>query len=158
MKKAEIIFGAASILFASLFFVLAGSFPGARAPDVGMAFYPRILVVLIILLSASIILQAIRKRPVAESVENDVVPFFDTVDGGLKRVLIMIGMTIIYQQLLTVGGFLVITPIYLIILMLVFHASSWWKIVLISLATTLFIYIAFQVLLKIPLPTGIFYN
>jgi uncharacterized membrane protein YwaF len=62
MKKAEIIFGAASILFASLFFVLSGSFPAARAPDVGMAFYPRILVILIIILSVIIILHGVRKK------------------------------------------------------------------------------------------------
>lgn len=158
MKKAEIIFGAASILFASLFFILAGDFPAARAPDVGMAFYPRILVIIIILLSSIIILHGIRKKEASQSEEAETLPFFDTENNGLKRVLIMIALTVIYQQLLTVAGFLVITPIYLIILMLVFHASSWWKIGLISLATTLFIYIAFQILLKIPLPTGIFYN
>ena len=65
MKKAEITFGAASILFASLFFVLAGDFPAARAPDVGMAFYPRILVILIIILSSIIILHGVRKKQVS---------------------------------------------------------------------------------------------
>ena len=156
MKKAEIVFGTTSILFALLFFVLAGSFPEPRAQDVGMAFYPRILVGLIIVLSLIIIFQAFKKQRPGEDEEQ--VPFFDTSDNGLRRVIIMIVLTVIYQQTINLGGFLIVTPIYLIILMLVFRASSPWKIVLISSLTTFVIYLSFQILLKIPLPTGIFYN
>ncbi len=155
MRKAEITFGVAAILFAALFFILAGAFPEPKSRDVGMAFYPRILSGLIVLLSLSVIYQAIRKKRPESSGQE---PMFDTEEGGLKRVFLMIGLTVVYQQVIGFAGFLVVTPIYLIILMLVFHAASLWRIVLISGSTTLVIYLAFQRMLKIPLPTGIFYN
>jgi hypothetical protein len=155
LRKAEVIFGVAAILLAALFFVLSGSFPDSRSREVGMAFYPRVVSTIIFLLSLTVIYEAIKKKRPEPA---DQKPLFAMKDGGFFRALIMIGMTLVYLLVLSYLGFLIITPIFLIILMMVYKASSMWKIVLISGVTTLVVYVTFQLFLKIPLPTGIFYN
>ena len=157
MRKAEVIFGTATILVAVLFIALAGSFPDSRGDDVGMAFYPRMMGFIIIALSTVVIFQSFRKKPETSTGEKEE-PFFDIEDKGIYRVLVMIAMTLFYASVLGVLGFLVITPIYLIVLMFIFKAGSVKRILLVSVLTTLAIYIVFQRLLLIPLPTGIFYT
>ncbi len=154
-KKAEIVFGGAAVLFALLFFILAGNFPGARGHDVGMAFYPRVLSILIIVLSVIVILQGItRKETESESRES----LFYTEDKGVQRVVLLILATLIYPYLLQYAGFLILTPVYLGFLMWVIKAGKAKKILFLALLTTVLIYVVFQRLLKIPLPTGLFYN
>ncbi|WP_319477206.1 tripartite tricarboxylate transporter TctB family protein [Marispirochaeta aestuarii] len=154
-KKAEIVFGGAAILFALLFFILAGDFPGARGHDVGMAFYPRVLSVLIIVLSFIVIFQGItRKETETESTGT----LFYTEDNGVRRVVLLILATLIYPYLLQYAGFLILTPVYLGFLMWVIGAGKLPRILLLSVLTTVLIYVIFQRMLKIPLPTGLFYN
>ena len=156
MRKAEIIFGIAAIALAALFFVISGSFPSARGHDVGMAFYPRILVVLIVLLSLAVIIESVKKMRGASASEEDAQPLFETAEGGVRRVLLVIGLTLAYAYLLGILGFVVVTPFYLLILMMSLKAGKLWKMILISAATTLVIYVAFRIFLRIPLPIGIF--
>ncbi len=156
MRKAEIIFGIATILFAAVFIFLSGSFPDSRGDDVGMAFYPKMLSFIIVALSAIVIFQGVKRPKPAAGEKTE--PIFDREDNGIFRVVVMIIMTLIYASVLGFLGFLVISPLYLIVLMLVFKAGTIKKIVLVSCLTTLAIYVVFQRLLLIPLPTGIFYN
>lgn len=156
MRKAEIIFGIVSIALAAVFFVVSASFPTARGHDVGMAFYPRILVVLIVLLSLVVILESVMKMRGASVSEEESQPLFETAEGGVRRVLLVIGLTLVYAYLLGIVGFVVVTPLYLLILMASLKAGKLWKMILISVATTLVIYVAFRIFLRIPLPIGIF--
>ena len=154
-KKAEIVFGGAAIVLALLFFTLAGDFPGARGHDVGMAFYPRVLSILIIGLSLIIIFQGInRNETEAESTET----LFYREEKGVQKVILLIIATLIYPFVLQYAGFLILTPVYLGFLMWIIGAGKIQRIVLLSVLTTVLIYVIFQRLLKIPLPTGLFYN
>lgn len=154
MRKAEVIFGLVVLIFSAIFLKITFSFPRPMGPDVGMAFYPRLLLGVIFILVIIIIYSALTR----ERDKRDEKPLFDIKGGGFKRIVYAIALTVIYQQLLDWAGFLIITPVYLVIMMRILNGGKYRKLIVISVATTLLIYIVFQRSLKIPLPTGIFYN
>jgi len=149
-KKAEIILSLMFIAIAGYFYYLSTSLREPAGGDVGGAFYPRILIIGMVLLSINMIVGAIRKNTFDEEG-----PLFDLKEGGLYRVLIAVGLSVIYFFTLDIGGFLITSTIFLIALMTMMKAGKIWFRIIISLAVVLIVWYVFMVFLRVPLPRGI---
>lgn len=74
-------------------------------------------------------------------------------DPGTRRLGLMLGVSVLYLLLLGRGlPYWATTGGYLIAVMLVFRAASWWQILLISAGTTATVAYVFNRIFAIPLP------
>jgi len=151
VRKAEITAALTVLVIVVIFYFQTTELPPPIGHDVGGAFYPRLLMGGLVILSLSLLFGALTgKRTESEA------PVFHVKEGGLVRVLIVIGATIAYQQIVRWFGFLLVTPLYLLLLMGLLRAGKPWLMVVVSLAVTLVVWGIFSEFLKVPLPTGIF--
>ena len=150
MKKAEIIVSMIFIIFSSVLLNLSRSFPSPKGNDVGCSFFPRTLSIFLILLSLLLLFNSIKKDK-NHSTQDSNDPY------ALIRVLIVIILTVAYRYVIDYIGFLILTPFYLIILMLLIKVENIKKSIVLSVSITMFIWLAFYYLLQMPLPNGILF-
>ena len=89
--------------------------------------------------------------------KNEKGKLFDWASPGMVRNLLLFALSAVYCSLLSYIGFLILTPICLLIMMLIMQRKGMlgWMMFS-SLAATAAIYMVFQVLLDVPLPTWSF--
>jgi hypothetical protein len=73
---------------------------------------------------------------------------------GLRRLGIVVGVTIAYVALLNVTGMVLGTMLFLVVLMRFLDRCGWLLTLAVALATAAFIYLVFARWLRVPLPTG----
>jgi hypothetical protein len=125
---------------------------GLRAspgPDVGGSFYPRILVYATLILSIKLLYNALKREG------KDSEQLFDFENGGFRKVISVIIISVIYLYLLDIIGFLLLTPFYLFLLLTIIEAKNLTYRLLISILTTVIVMYVFQNFLNIPFPSGI---
>jgi hypothetical protein len=76
------------------------------------------------------------------------------VTTGLDKVAIMAGLLLVYFVLVEYIGFYLASPIYLAVAMMALGQKSKKVLLLVSVITTLTIYVSFNVLLEMYMPTG----
>src|SRR5688500_16165333 len=74
---------------------------------------------------------------------------------GLRRLLLVMGATVVFVALLNTIGMVVGTTLSLIVLMRFLDRCAWPLTVAVALATAAFIYLVFGRWLKVPLPVGV---
>jgi len=74
---------------------------------------------------------------------------------GLRRLLLVMGATVVFVALLNTIGMVVGTTLFLIVLMRFLDRCAWPLTVAVALATAAFIYLVFGRWLKVPLPVGV---
>jgi len=150
MKKAEIFISLFFMNFSIIIFKMSDSFPSLKGHDVGSGFFPRMLSIILIFLSLLLLFGCFKKKNsiFAENNEKsiDILPSI--------RVIIVIILTIAYRYLLEYVGLLILSPLYLIILMLLIKVEDFKKSVFLSIFVTITLWFIFCYLLKMPLPTG----
>ncbi|MGI6097144.1 MAG: tripartite tricarboxylate transporter TctB family protein [Dethiobacteria bacterium] len=151
MRKAEITSAVLIWGIVILFFYMTLDFPGPTATDVGGAFYPRILLATLAILSIFLLYGAVFKPKVDEK-------FAVNKEGLLKRVLPVIIVSIIYQQVVSLIGFLYLTPFYFLALMYIIGLKKIRSMVIASLVVTLTVWFVFRQFLQVPLPMGILFK
>lgn len=130
--------------------IMSASFPPSDNPSIpGPIFFPRLVVIIMVVLTVLMAAENVRI--------NDKSKLFDLANPGLKRNLKIFVISAIYCFLLNYIGFLILTPIALLIMMLVLKRQGLfgWKIFS-SFVATAAIYLVFEVLLDVPLPTWSF--
>lgn len=148
-KKAEIIWAIIFIAYGALFYYLTLDLRPPSGPDVGGAFYPRLLVYATLILSLKLLYNGF-KRDVKDS-EG----IFDFENGGFWNVILVIIISFSYLFLLDIIGFLLLTPVYLFLLLTIIEAKNFYYRILISILTTVIVMYVFQNFLNVPFPTGI---
>jgi hypothetical protein len=74
-------------------------------------------------------------------------------DVGTRRLGLMLGLSVLYCLLLGRGlPYWLTTGVYLLAVMLTFRAGPWWRILLVSAATTATVAYVFSRVFAIPLP------
>jgi len=101
---ADVLISIAFIILSILVFLGTGKFPELNLNDPGPAFFPKILSVILLILSTALLLSAIKNRKGA----------FNTKDW--KKVLFTLALLLLYYFALDILGFLVSTSLFLIIL------------------------------------------
>lgn len=126
--------------------IMTASFPPSDNPSIpGPVFFPRVVAIIMVVLAVLMAVENVRT--------NDNNKLFDLANPGLKRNVRLFVISAAYCFLLNYIGFLILTPIVLLIMMFALKRQGLlgWKIFS-SFVATAAIYLVFEVLLDVPLP------
>jgi len=119
-----------------------------------LSFYPRLLGWFIFIASLIILFRQFSKREEKDDDKTQAVPSFKNV-ALLKRMGGSIVLVIAYMSLISIVGYLLLTPIFLFAFISLLGNRNWVMIILVSILLTSLVYFFFWMLLYIPLPEGI---
>lgn len=105
--------------------------------------FPIVMGVIILALSVSLIIQAIKNKTWKSG-------GFDRVDW--LRITVVLVLTFVYVWLLPLLGFIAVSIPYLALFLFVLGEKRWWLVGIIAAGTTLGLYYSFGVLLSVYLP------
>ena len=119
-----------------------------------LAFYPRLLGWSIFIISFIILLAQFSKR---EGKDDDKTQAVRSFKNGalLKRMGGSIVLVTAYMSLISIVGYLLLTPIFLFAFISLLGNRNWVMIILVSILLTSLVYFFFWILLYIPLPEGV---
>ncbi|MEO6163220.1 MAG: tripartite tricarboxylate transporter TctB family protein [Candidatus Binatia bacterium] len=148
MKRFEIAAAAALAGFAGYILfestrLRIGSF---RVPQTG--FFPRVLGILLVLLTLIELLRALRQPESANAPGKIASEGWFRIGATLAT---MLGFALVMEQL----GFLLATFFLMVLLLRAIEAPRWPKVLIVALITSLLSYGLFAWLLGVPLPAGI---
>ncbi|HZG73319.1 MAG TPA: tripartite tricarboxylate transporter TctB family protein [Chondromyces sp.] len=140
------IIGCVFFLIVGIWFLVNALFlPGSQnSVDVGPAAFPILSAVGIILASVFYMIREIGKRK-AESGEKIII-------NDRNKVLISMGLLVLYALVMQLAGYYIASAIFVPVFLFVTGVRSLLKVVPVSIGFILFVYVAFDVLLEIPLP------
>lgn len=130
-------------LFAAVF-IFSASFPAPHQAQLGAAVFPRIVVILLAVEALYIALKSFKKTA-SGSLE---------IQNASKVALAFITL-LAYGLLLKKVGFVILTPIFITLLLMMMKFSRTLINIITALVTTGAIYVVFKLLLSVPLPEGI---
>lgn len=158
MKKISDAISIVFIVVAAAFFAIAGSFPEGTNGAVGPGWFPRIMCVIIIVLSViNLVTTNIAYRQMTDEERQ-------TDNSGLKIfsrdyaiVWISMGLTLVYVMCVQYVGFVVSSLVYILGMNIYYKVYQISKIatVAIPIAVTGILYYIFTNLLHVVLPSGI---
>lgn len=143
LKNSSIQEGIFLIIFAALIINESLKYTKFSSWALSPALFPIMISCFIIVLATSLIINGIK--------EEDSKPKGTLIDKW-KNPILVLALTIIYLILLPIFHFVTSTIIYLISLLLVLGEKKWYTIALISITTTMIIYVMFDLLLSVRLP------
>jgi hypothetical protein len=148
MKKANIIASIVIVIFTGFYAYLTSQLPARNLPNtLGSAFMPWLLATLLFSLSVCLlIVNAVR------GTREDADPNISLKEGF--SVIFLTVFVYVYVKAIEMLGFIAITPFFLAALMWISGARKWKEITLLSIASTLGIYLFFQKIFKVILPHG----
>jgi putative tricarboxylic transport membrane protein len=147
MRSADRTAGAVLLVFALAFGAAALKQYAFWAPTgPGPAFLPFWLGVVMALLATMLLVGALRTQDAGA----DWLPNRE----GLRRLAIVVGVTVAFVALLNVTGMVLGTLLFLIVLMRFLDRCAWPLTLAVALATAAFIYLVFARWLRVPLPVG----
>ncbi|AEE92223.1 conserved membrane protein of unknown function [Tepidanaerobacter acetatoxydans Re1] len=151
MKRINIVTGIIFIALSIFIFVQSLSFQQTMITDnfIGAAFFPRMIAVIMLILSAILIVSSILEK----DWHNDTSSIFKW--ETFKFPLIGVIVLLIYIMLLDKLGFIIDTIILNIVLLSIFRYNNKILTLLLSCAITLAIFQVFQRILMVPLPSGL---
>lgn len=146
MKKYNLIAAAVFALVGVGMIVSIRGFEYNGLSEIGAGFWPRVLGVLMILLSAAYAVETLcgKEEPVS----------IDFKSEGLRRVYGMCGILLVFAILIKVLGFFCGAAFFIPSCMWVFGERNKKKIFVITAGVLLFVYVVFVALLQIGLPRG----
>jgi hypothetical protein len=151
MKTANLVISALLILFGGFYVYLITELPNRNLPNtLGVAFMPWLLVVCLFVLSVLLFLNTIFNQS-RETFD----PKISLKEG--TGILFLTFFIFIYVKAMNLFGFILITPVFLAILMLMTGSRKWKEIVIISTVAPVCIYFFFQKIFKVILPGSIFF-
>lgn len=152
MKRADIVAGILGLCLSLVIFYLTASFPEDQVVRVGPAFFPRLLAAGLGIFSAILLVSAFLKT------NQTTASGFSLKDPGIRRGIVSVAATVLYCYLFEYLGFITLTIIYLIFLMLLLKERHYLQIASTSIGVTIAVFFIFKVLLNITLPMGAVYG
>ena len=152
MRRATIIAGIIllGISIGIYFFVIPWQIHFERFTNLSPAFWPKFLMILLMIFSSILIYKNLKKEPSAEKI-------FDLPKSTLIRVFALPVLVLIYTHALELFGYLVSTTIGLAVMLMYFGLREFKMIIPISLGFPFLIYWFFEKILKITMPRGTFF-
>lgn len=149
----DIIFSALLLVFSVyLFFMVGAQSPAPTATELGAAFWPRIILVLLMILLAVNIVSSVRKMRAKEGKETAAFQF-----GAFFRSKLFAGMILVAVMafLMTYIGFIADCFLFLIAYGVLLGEKRPVRLILFSLIITAILYVLFQGALAIMLARGV---
>lgn len=151
MFKGEIAISTVVFLGSLYLFFETFGFEGHQVyGKLGPAYWPRFLLICLMVLSFLVAVDAFRerKRSLPEKEESR------RLDSGKVRFLLAVVLIVLYFLLLGVAGFITVTPLFLIAFMVLLGERSKIWILGVSIGITILIVLAFTRAMYVPLPRG----
>ena len=146
------------IVVAVFFFIISLSFPPGSNGAVGPGYFPRIMCVLVVILSCLNLINDVRghKKMVAKGEKEEELTIFKKEN---LRVWITVGITLLYVIAVKAIGFVVSSIAFLFVLNTYFrvHQKSKVAFVIIPFAVVAVLYFIFHNLLHVVLPAGLLF-
>jgi CDP-diglyceride synthetase len=140
----DLFLGILSVALLVVIFALSASFPKPHEGQLGAAIFPRIIALLLAIVGIYISYQAIRRK---SSAKVDI--------NSTEKVFLSFLILLLYGLFLKKVGFVILTPVFIAVLLVLMKFSNIMINILTSILTTAGIYIIFKILLSVPLPEGI---
>lgn len=141
------IFSSAMIALGLYVILTARTFPEGTGGVLGPGFFPILLGILLIGLSALQLFNTRKEKAVATAFLTE----------STKRVLFACLIIIGYMAGIAILGFLISTPLFLFGIMGFFSVRKWSTLLISSIATTTVLYFVFLKFLSVSLPAGILF-
>nr|WP_321295786.1 tripartite tricarboxylate transporter TctB family protein [uncultured Sphaerochaeta sp.] len=141
------IFSSAMIALGLYVILTARTFPEGTGGVLGPGFFPILLGILLIGLSALQLFNTRKEKAVATAFLTE----------STKRVLFACLIIIGYMAAIAILGFLISTPLFLFGIMWFFSVRKWSTLLISSIATTAVLYFVFLKFLSVSLPAGILF-
>jgi putative tricarboxylic transport membrane protein len=134
-----------------ILFCIGGFHYGIRRSGIpGPGFLPFVTGIILVALSLALLISRLLNRGGRAGSKEDPMP------GGqaLTRILKVLGALCLYVLLLEPLGFLLTTFLFMVLLLRL-EPRSWFFILFGAIGATLFFFVLFKVLLRVPLPSGL---
>lgn len=154
MKKFDYMISALLLAFSAWIFYATKDFPEYYAGAPGSGFWPRIIAVILILLSVALIAEELiksRKKTSADEPEED-----PAKPLHRKRVYLMFAAMIILAFSLKYLGFVISALWFIPAVMLIMEEKRWPVLLASSVGITAAVYVIFTYALKMSLPKAFF--
>lgn len=150
MRKCNLYFGSFLLVFSVVLYVTALLFPGDLVSATGPGFFPKIVSVLMTLLSLCLIWREVREYRRTKEIIT-----FVKWENWKRVAAIMIDM-VFYVMMLNIAGFLISTFFFLIIMLFLMEPTwkKWWLKALMAVFLTGIVYMVFAVIFGASLPQG----
>ncbi len=168
MNWSNIIIGIILLVSSTFYYFSAAEFPPpTKTENLGPAFFPTLLAATLAFLALLLILSSFLSRSSSEKEQNEA-----AVDGAERLeedsfsaenisptfLFGTICLSFLYVGLLPVLGYLISTPLFLIILIRLLGYEKWINTISASIGLSATLYILFAVILGVNLPAGIFFS
>ena len=151
MKKYGLITSAVVACLAGVFYYLALQFPVSELDDLGPAFWPKILCVALMGLAVLLAVESITKY----GKEDVAVQFIAT--AWQKTTWKAVGILVLFAVLIKLLGFYPAAALFLPAVLWLFGERNKKVILLMHVGTLDAVYIVFKVLLRVQLPSSMFF-
>ena len=149
MKQADVVGGGVGVLIGSYAIWEAQRMPVDVIMKIGPGFFPTILAALLIVFSLALIANALRGRSIGKAEP------FRWSDPGVRRGAVMLVAAALFCLALKPLGFIPISILFLLVMMLVFGNRKPLALLLAPLSVTAGIWVIFEKLLHLNLPQGV---
>lgn len=149
MANWDIFFGIAFALFGAWIFLQAMTFPNLKGGYPGPGLFPQLLGILLVLSGLGIAINATLKRALPQPRALLQPPYREKINA-----LLVVLAVIAYILFVDTAGFIPLGLVIMIGLMLRTGVSLRWSLV-VGIGVTIAIYILFNRILHVPLPSGI---
>lgn len=147
-RVGNIVIGAIAMLVSGLFFYLTFSFPVSEFQDTGPGFLPRVYCIILFFLGITLILQYVPFKEFNQGTKNK------SITKELKMALKAMGLVLLYLLVIPYLGFYIATLFIVVIFLWVCGVRQVLQMILLPLGLTLFVFILFNQMLNIPIPSG----
>lgn len=161
LKNRDIQSGILLLLVSGVMFVATLSFKKMTTTQIGPAFMPQVISILIALVSLAVIYEGYKKvkagKEVDSSIKNDDA---EGTDKGVsyKPVIVSFILMAFYVVIMPVIGFLITTAVFMFIQMMVLSSKlerRWLLFAVVSVVSSVIIYYVFRNVFYIMLPSGL---
>lgn len=150
MNKPNLIYSILGLILSIYVFVTASSFPTPPGNTMGPGYYPILLSIGLLVLSAILLIQTLLKAG-KETFEK-----FDMKSPEVIRFMVSLLATVIYAFVMQYLGFILASVIYLFFLMYLLLNRAYIKMAIISVGVSVSVYLVFSHALNLTLPLGFF--
>ncbi|WP_319416185.1 tripartite tricarboxylate transporter TctB family protein [Marispirochaeta aestuarii] len=149
MAKANVVIGSIFFLLALLMFAVALDFPKPQVSGLSPRVFPQFVAVCTMIFSAMLIVKNVRLLAGKDTVVQEK----KKLDSQFAaRFGIFSAAGVLYVLLIDKIGYLIATPILIAATMLLFNEKRWFRVLMVSVLTTLILYMLFRMVFRVPLP------
>lgn len=146
---ADIISAVVGLILCAYVWFTTATFPEDAVMKIGPDFFPRILVIAMVIACGLLLFQALTTKIVRKA---ETLSF---KDAGIQRALLILALALVYISVMEFLGFIIATVLCMVTMMYILKLRKVTQMLLVSLGTAIAVNLAFTGFLDIQLPFGL---